>query len=64
VIEGRIARGSDIVLATVKEVVYQRTGALATKNLEIISSKLGEDRTILGAAQLGLDLFFHSIPIV
>jgi len=31
VIEGRIVNASDLVLATIKEVVYQRAGALATK---------------------------------
>jgi len=61
VIEGRIAKASDIVLATIKEVVYQRSGALATKNLEIVPSKLGDERAVLGAAHLGLDRFFYSI---
>jgi hypothetical protein len=39
--------------------VYQRAGALATKNLEILESKLGEDAALLGSAQLGLDCFFY-----
>ena len=33
-------------------------GALATKNLEIKGSELGNDLAILGSAQLGLDKFF------
>ena len=48
-----------LVLATVKEVVYQRAGALATKNLEIVGSELGDDLALLGSAQLGLDRFFY-----
>ena len=59
IVAGRLVEASDLVLATVKEVVYQRAGALATKNLEILESKLEEDAAILGSAQLGLDRFFY-----
>ena len=58
VIVGRLVEATDLVLATVKEVVYQRAGALATKNLEIVGSELGDDLALLGSAQLGLDRFF------
>ena len=58
VIQGRIAEASDRVLATIKEVVYQRASALASKNLEIVPSKLDEDRGVYGAAQLGIAEFF------
>ena len=58
VIVGRLVDATDLVLATVKEVVYQRAGALATKNLEIVGSELGDDLALLGSAQLGLDRFF------
>lgn len=58
IVVGRIVDATDIVLATIKEVVYQRSGALATKNLEILPSKLGDDMALLGSAQLGLDRFF------
>ena len=60
VIQGRISESSDRVLATIKEVVYQRASALASKNLEIVSSKLDENRGIYGAAQLGIEEFFFS----
>lgn len=60
VIQGRISESSDRVLATIKEVVYQRASALASKNLEIVSSKLDEDRGVHGAAQLGIEEFFFS----
>ncbi|MEN9679330.1 MAG: hypothetical protein RLZ57_459 [Actinomycetota bacterium] len=60
VIQGRIAEASDRVLATIKEVVYQRASALASKNLEIVPSKLDEDRGVNGAAQLGIEEFFFS----
>jgi len=59
VIVGRLVEATDLVLATVKEVVYQRAGALATKNLEIVGSELGDDLALLGSAQLGLDRFFY-----
>ena len=58
IIQGRISEASDRVLATIKEVVYQRASALASKNLEIVGSKLDEDRGINGAAQLGIEEFF------
>ena len=58
IVVGRLVDATDIVLATIKEVVYQRSGALATKNLEILPSKLGDDMALLGSAQLGLDRFF------
>ena len=60
IIQGRIAESSDRVLATIKEVVYQRASALASKNLEIVASKLDEDRGVNGAAQLGIEEFFFS----
>jgi predicted NBD/HSP70 family sugar kinase len=60
IIVGRLVEATDLVLATIKEVVYQRASALATKNLEITNSQLGEDLALLGSAQLGLDLFFYS----
>ena len=58
VVVGRLVEATDIVLATIKEVVYQRSGALATKNLEILQSRLGENIALQGSAQLGLDKFF------
>lgn len=61
IVVGRLVEASDIVLATIKEVVYQRSGALATKNLEILQSKLGEEMALLGSAQLGLDRFFYDV---
>ena len=61
VIEGRLVGATDLVLAMIKEVVYERAGALATKNLEIVPSKLGNDRALLGAAHLGLDRFFYKV---
>jgi predicted NBD/HSP70 family sugar kinase len=63
IIVGRLVEASDLVLATIKEVVYQRSGALATKNLEILGSELGDDMALLGSAQLGLDQFFYSTEL-
>jgi predicted NBD/HSP70 family sugar kinase len=61
VIEGRLVNATDLVLATIKEVVYQRAGALATKKLDIVPAQLGTDCAVLGAAQLGVDRFFYGI---
>ena len=61
IIEGRIVNASDLVLATIKEVVYQRAGALATKNLDIVQAKLGTDCAVMGAGLLGVDRFFYKI---
>jgi len=58
VVVGRLVEATDIVLATIKEVVYQRAGALATKNLEVVQSKLGDEMALVGSALLGLDQFF------
>lgn len=63
VIVGRLVDATDLVLATIKEVVYQRAGALATKNLEILGSKLSTNSALLGSAQLGLDRFFFKVEI-
>jgi len=60
VVVGRTVDASDRILAIIKEVVYQRAAALATKNLEIVPSKLPVERGLLGAAQLGLDKFFFA----
>lgn len=60
IIQGMIIGERDQILATIKEAIYQRGAALATSNLEIVRTKLGEDRGVLGAALLGLDKFFFS----
>ena len=61
VITGSLADATDLILATIKETVYQRAGALATKNLQIVTSQLGIDAAVLGSAQLGLDQFFYDV---
>jgi predicted NBD/HSP70 family sugar kinase len=61
IIEGRIVESTDLYLSTLKEVIYKRAAALATKDLEIVQSKLGNDRALLGAAQLGIEQFFFKV---
>ena len=61
IIEGRIVESTDLYLSTLKEVIYKRAAALATKDLEIVQSKLGTDRALLGAAQLGIEQFFFKV---
>lgn len=61
VITGSLVDATDLVLATIKETVYQRAGALATKDLQIVTSQLSIDAAVLGSAQLGLDQFFYDV---
>ncbi len=50
-------------MATIKEVIYQRAAALVTRNIDIVTSALGNDKGVLGAAQLGLDKFFYKVGL-
>ncbi len=61
IIVGRLVESNDRIMATIKEVIYQRAAALATRNVDIVTSALGNDRGVLGAAQLGLDKFFYKV---
>ena len=64
VVTGSLVNATDLVLATIKEAVYQRAGALATKDLQIVTSQLSADAALLGSAQLGLDQFFYKVSTV
>jgi predicted NBD/HSP70 family sugar kinase len=59
VIGGDIADAGQILLAGVREVVYQRSTALSTAELQIQGSKLGDRAGIIGAAALVLEHILH-----
>ena len=54
VIGGRMAGAGEHLLAGVREVVYRRSLPLATQNLTIVQSRLGDEAGPLGAAYLAI----------
>lgn len=58
VLGGELALCQSYVLAAVRETVYRRSLPLATRNLQIATSKLGHDAGLMGAAQLVSDAIF------
>jgi len=55
VVGGDIAEAQDHLLAGVREVVFQRSLPLATRDLTIASSKLGDRAGVVGAAIMVID---------
>ena len=55
VIGGQLAGIDDLLFATVREVVYGRSLPLATRNLQILPSRLGDAVGVHGLARLVLD---------
>ena len=58
VVGGSLARAEEYLLTGVRELVYQRSLPLATRELVITTSSLDERAGVLGAAQLVLDTHF------
>ena len=54
-IGGSVAAASDELLAGIRSVVYQRALPLATRNLVLANSVLGEFAGVAGAAVLGIE---------
>ncbi|MCJ8150300.1 ROK family transcriptional regulator [Shinella sedimenti] len=63
VIGGTLARGGDLLLSGIRELVYQRCLPLATRNLSIVLSTAQEDSAMFGAAYLILDDLFGAAKI-
>ena len=62
VLGGELGTRQSDMLAAVRETVYRRSLPLATRHVQIVSSRLGADAGLLGAAQLvGDALFFPSV---
>ncbi|WP_343906942.1 ROK family protein [Nocardioides aquiterrae] len=55
VIGGGLVEGSDLVLSTIREVVYGRSLPLATRSLAIGRSTLGPTAGLVGAAAMAVD---------
>lgn len=58
VIGGGVARAGDAYLATIRQVVYARSTALATRELLVQLSNLGSRAGVIGAASMVLDELF------
>jgi len=58
VLGGRLAECQDHLLAGVRETIYRRSLPLATRNLQVVNSKLGDMAALHGAACLVSDLVF------
>ena len=54
-IGGDVAEAGDQLLAGVREIVYQRSTALATNDLTIMSSTLGDRAGVTGAAAMAIE---------
>lgn len=58
VIGGGVAASGDVLLAPLRQVVYERSLPLATRTLELRRSSLGDDGGVLGVATMVLDALF------
>jgi glucokinase-like ROK family protein len=58
VIGGGVAQSGNLLLATVRETVYRRSLPLATTELQIVLSGLGDRAGVIGAAALVADQLF------
>lgn len=56
VISGYTVGAGDFILSTIREMVYQRSSPLATKDLKITQTALGDDPGILGALLMASNL--------
>jgi glucokinase-like ROK family protein len=58
VIGGGVAHAGDAYLATIRQVIYARSTALATRDLQVQLSRLGSRAGVIGAASMVLDELF------
>jgi predicted NBD/HSP70 family sugar kinase len=63
IIGGDVAYADEQLLAGVREVVYQRATALATRDLEIRQSRLGDQAGVTGASVMALEHILDSRAI-
>jgi predicted NBD/HSP70 family sugar kinase len=63
VVGGDLAEAHDHLLAGVREVVYQRSTALATQSLRIEESQLGQDAGIEGCIVLALEELLAAVVV-
>jgi predicted NBD/HSP70 family sugar kinase len=55
---GSVARAGDVLLAPIREAVYQRSLPLGTRDLRIVLSALGADAALRGAAAMVMNELF------
>jgi predicted NBD/HSP70 family sugar kinase len=55
VIGGELAKAEQPLFAGIREAVYRRSSSLATSQLEIVRTRLGDQSGVIGAASLVLD---------
>jgi glucokinase-like ROK family protein len=58
VIGGGVAQAGDVLLATIRETVYRRSLPLATRELQVLPTSLGEMAGVVGAAAMVADELF------
>lgn len=63
VVGGQLAVVDDVLFAVVRESVYRRSLPLATRRLEILPSRLGDQAGVHGLASLVLDAAFSPVRI-
>lgn len=63
VIGGGVARAGDAYLATIRQVIYGRSTALATRELLVQMSPLGNRGGVIGAASMVLDELFSEAQL-
>jgi predicted NBD/HSP70 family sugar kinase len=55
VIGGDLAHAHEQLFAGVREIVYERSTALATRHLQIVRSALGDPAGVIGAAVMAIE---------
>jgi glucokinase-like ROK family protein len=63
VIGGGVAHAGDAYLATIRQVIYARSNALATRELLVQLSRLGNRAGVTGAASMVLDQLFSEFQL-
>jgi glucokinase-like ROK family protein len=63
VLGGGVTHAGDSYLATVRQVIYARSTALATRDLQVQLSRLGNRAGVIGAASMVLDELFSEAQL-
>lgn len=58
VIGGGVSNLGNLLLSSIRQAVLNRSLPLATSNLDIVFSRIGEDAGVIGAAHLAMDYLF------
>jgi hypothetical protein len=55
VLSGPVVESTDDILARIRSVVYQQAQPLATRNLSLAHSSLGDDAALIGGMIFGIE---------